>query len=258
MAEIGIIGVGHLAEYLLRGLLQAGTAAERILLSPRGHGAKLAASHGFALARDNAEVAAKAPLIVLTVRPAQAEEAVAGLPWRAGQVMVSACAGVPLARLRPLVGPATVLRAMPISAVAVCASPTALYPDEPCARALFARLGEVLPLRDEAEFEAATVSAAVYGWVHDLIGRSAAWSEAAGLDPTTARRLAALTFGAAARMVVADEEKSVTALVASLATPGGITERGLRVLQEREVAPAWDAACDAVLAHLRRIGDRRS
>jgi methylmalonyl-CoA mutase cobalamin-binding subunit len=179
------------------------------------------------------------------------------LPWRAGQVMVSACAGVPLARLRPLVAPATVVRAMPISAVAVCASPTVLYPDEPRARALFARLGEVLPLRDEGEFEVATVSAAVYGWVHDLIGRSAAWSEAAGLDPTTARRLAAMTFSAAARMIVADEEKSVAALVASLATPEALPREGLGVLQEREVAPAWDAACDAVLAHLRRTGERR-
>ncbi|MDQ0467920.1 pyrroline-5-carboxylate reductase family protein [Labrys wisconsinensis] len=249
MAIIGVIGVGHLAAAMLQGLMRAGFPAADLVLSPRGRAAEIGASHGIALAADNAALVERAGLVLLAVRPAAAAGALAGLPWRRGQLVVSACAGVPLAALKVVAAPAEVMRIMPLTAAEIGASPTAVFPDLPAARPLLDPLGPVVPLASERDFEVATVSAAIYGWVQDLVGRSAAWSERHGLAPDTARRLTALTFVAAARLI-GERDEPIPDLLRSLVTPGGITERGLDVLAARDVPQAWDAACDAVLAKL--------
>ncbi|MEN5081799.1 pyrroline-5-carboxylate reductase dimerization domain-containing protein [Bosea sp. TWI1241] len=249
MTRIGFIGVGHLAEELIAGWLRSGVPAERMILSPRGHGRDLAERHGITLAADNDAVVAGADIVVLATRPTDAVAAVAGLGWRAGQLLVSACAGVPLDALRSAVAPAAPVRIMPLTAASIGASPTTVYPDLPALRPLLVRLGPVIPLAGEAQFEVATVSAAIYGWAQMLIGLGRDWSVAQGLSEQAARQLAATTFVAAGRMV-AERPEPVEELLASLVTPGGITERGLSVLSEDGVPQGWERACDAVLAKL--------
>ncbi|WP_377288277.1 NAD(P)-binding domain-containing protein [Rhizobium sp. SG2393] len=247
--KIGFLGVGHLAASVITGLQRSGIDPSTVLLAPRGKGQALAAAHGFALARDNADLVARADLVFLAVRPADAASAVAGLPWRAGQVLISACAGVPIAGLAA--GPASIVRAMPLTASEIGASPTVFFPDDPMARALLSRIGPAIALTGEAEFEIATVNAAVYGWAQDLIRQSAVWAAAAGGDAETMRRLAALTFVAAGRMM-AEKDDPMERLLADLVTPGGITELGLDRLDAAGQPAAWRAACDAVLARLRK------
>ncbi len=251
--NIGILGVGHLAGYLVPGLLRH--PANRVLLSPRNaaRAHALAEAHGAAVAADNAALVEACEVVLLAVRPDQAAAAVAGLPWRAGQTLVSLCAGVPLARLAAA-RPAVLARAMPITAAALGESPTCLYPDGPeseTARAALAPLGPVLPLREEAQFETATVSAGFYGWVQGLIGAMTAWQEQAGLPPETARPLVAQTVKAGAAMVLASPDKSVEALTREVCTPGGITALGLDTLERLDAFADWEAASDAVLARLR-------
>lgn len=243
---IGILGCGHLGGYLAAGLARAGRAD--VMLSPRGQGAALAARHGLRLAEDNAALVRAADVILLAVRPADAEAAVAGLPWRAGQVLVSCCAGV---RLSGLGTAAQAMRAMPISAAAIGASPTTVFPDLPKGRAVLKCLGTVIPLASEADFDVASVAGATYGWVHALIGHMADWGAAQGLDAATSRRVAAATFEAAARMVEADA-RPVPEMVASLATPGGITAAGMDVLDASGAFGAWDDAAAAALRRMRR------
>lgn len=254
--RIGILGVGHLGAYLVRGLVDAGTAPGDLLLSPRGAEAarRLSERHGVAVAASNAALVEAADLVVLAVRPADAVAAVDGLPWTSGHLLVSACAGVRLDALRPPAAPAEVVRAMPISAVSIGRSPTTVYPDHPDAREVFSRVGEVLVLPDEDAFSVASVSAALYGWVHDLIGHSVAWSAAQGLPEPLARRLQAQTFAAAAGMVLDAPDLPVDELVRRLATPGGITQAGLDSLRRDGVGQAWMDAQDAALARLRALG----
>lgn len=245
---LGIIGVGHLAAALLAGLHRAGFAPGEVLLSPRGRAAEMAVRYGHPLARDNADLVARCDLVLLVVRPAAAPGAVAGLPWRARQVLVSACAGVPIAALDT--GPARRMRIMPLTAAEVGASPTACFPDLPEARRLLEALGPVIPLTSEAEFEIATVSAAIYGWAQDLIARSAEWAAAQGLDPLVARRLNALTFAAAGALIDSKPEP-MAQMLHELVTPGGITERGFQILKAHGVSAGWEAACDAVMDKLK-------
>ncbi len=249
--KLGILGVGHLAESIIHGLLRSGTAPADIMLSPRGKAASLAERHGLRLAADNKALIEAADVLILAVRPADAPAAVVGLPWRDRQIVISVCAGVPLASLA--VAPARAVRAMPLTAAEIGASPTPYFPDIAEAAAVIGGFGFAIPLASEAEFEVATVSAAVYGWAQDLIRRTADWSAGEGAGAATMRQLVALTFVAAGRMM-AEKPEPMERLLADLVTPGGITELGLDVLAKGRQPEAWQAACEAVHQRLTARG----
>ncbi len=248
--KLGIIGVGHLAVSVLRGLLKAGWAPGDIMLSPRGQAARMAEAHGFVLAADTASLVTACDHIMLTVRPGDAVAAVNGLAWERRHLLMSACAGVTIADLAEATTPATVLRIMPITASELNASPTVVYPLVEDARPVLDALGGIIALDREDQVDVASVSAAIYGWVQALIRDGADWSAENGLDDATARQLVARTFVAAGRMI-AEQDASMAELLDSLCTPGGITEAGLDHLDRANVPEAWRGACDLVLERLR-------
>lgn len=248
--RLGILGVGHLATAMIAGLVRSGMPAHSMMLSPRGRAAEVSTRYGIPVAADNASLVAACDVVILAVRPVSAPAAVAGLPWRDGQVVVSVCAGVPLAQLA--VAPASAARAMPYTAAEIGASPTVYFPRLPVVHALLERMGPAIPLASEDEFEIATVSAAAYGWAQDLIRRTANWSVAQGGDPTAMRLLVAQTFVAAGRLI-AEKSDTMEKMLEELVTPGGITELGLNTLAAGGQPDIWQKACEAVLDRLRAV-----
>ncbi|WP_425406311.1 pyrroline-5-carboxylate reductase family protein [Hwanghaeella sp.] len=247
--RIGFIGVGHLARCLISGFLKSGLPAERLLLSPRGQSKTISNETGIEVAASNAALVDACDIVFLAVRPANAADAVDGLPWRKDKFLVSACAGVPIAALAARAQAPRIIRVMPVTAAEIGASPTVCYPSAPRIEDLIAHLGPVIPLSGEQHFETATVSAAVYGWVQKLIQVSADWSSSQGLSPDTARQLSAGIFSAAGQTVAASDEP-MEELLHHLATPGGITELGLNHLENHHVSEAWTGACQAVIERL--------
>ena len=250
--RVGIVGVGHLAGYLVQGLRRASADIE-IILSPRNaeRSAELAARFGATVASDNQAVADAANVVILATRPGDAVAACEAVAFRPGQTVVSVAAGLALDALKPAVAPATVVRAMPISCAAINESPTLLYPDDPQAHALFACLGQVHVLPDEARFTPASVIAAFYGWVYALLDETVAWTAQAGVPPQMARSLVLETVRGAADMALAHPDGELAAMLDALATPGGFTEHGLQVLHRRHGLAAWTEALEAVLNRMR-------
>ena len=248
--KLGVIGVGHLAGAVLKGLLNGGVAAGDVCLSPRGRGPEMAERFGFGLAEDNAALVEACDVVLLAVRPDDAAEVVRGLPWREGQVLMSACAGVRIERLAEASAPAEVVRVMPITASELGASPTIVYPMRPEVTPYLEAIGTPIPLDSEEQFETATVSAAVYGWAQAMIRTGTEWGIANGLDPAAARQLMARTFVASGR-IQGEQDAPMDDILASLCTPGGITEAGLRHIEAEGVPEAWAGACDLVLRKLR-------
>jgi len=244
---VGILGVGHLAFALVTGLNRAGLPSQSMLLSPRGRARELSARYGMEVCADTAELVRRADIVVLAVRPHDAAKAVEGLPWRAGQILVSVCAGVPLSDLSA--APAQPVRAMPLTAAEINASPTVFFPDIPEARWLIEQLGPAIALRSEDEFEIATVNAAIYGCAQTLVRQSAEWCAAKGTDAATMRQLVAQTFVAAGRLI-AEKDQPMEDMLRELVTPGGITELGLNVMAAGGQPAVWQAACEAVIARL--------
>lgn len=249
--KIGILGVGHLAGYLVPGLLRE--PSFELLLSPRNaeKAAALAARYAVTVMPSAEALVRDSAVVLLAVPPEKAPAAVENLPWREEQTLVSLCAGVPLGSLAAA-RPATLARAMPTTAASIGQSPTALWPDLPAARQAIEPLGPVVALPDETAFESATVAAALYGWLQGLVGEMTDWQVAAGLPPETARGLVAQTAKAAAAIIQARPETSIELLTRDVCTPGGITELGLEHLRRNDAFDPWHGACDAVLERLRK------
>lgn len=246
----GVLGVGHIGGAIARGLLHAGLEPGRILLAPRGAGA---VGLGLEAARDNSDLVARADVVFLCVRPPLAAEVVAGLPWRRGQLLISTCAGVSRRTLAAAAGAPEIVRAMPMMSAAAGASPTVMFPDHPRAASILGMLGRVTPLGREEELAVATAVAVAFTFCHELVGRTADWAIANGLDPAAARMLPAAHFVAAAAAMGAEDARAYGAVVAALATPGGLAEAGLAQLRARDFANTWRAAFDAALARVEAI-----
>jgi pyrroline-5-carboxylate reductase len=252
LERLGIVGVGHLAGYLVEGLARARPELE-VVLSPRNvdRSAQLAARFGARVATDNQQVCDAAEILLVTTRPGDVGKVCSGLSFRAGQTVISTAAGVGVGTLTPVVRPASAVRAMPLTCSAIGRSPTLLFPDDPSARVLFELLGTVLAVEDEAQFTPASVIAAYYGWVFALMDDAVSWCADAGVPEATARALVLETTRGAAEMGLRHPDRELADLLDSLATPGGVTRLGLQTLERSRGLEAWIEALEAVLQRLR-------
>ena len=138
---------------------------------------------------------------------------------------------------------------MPNLAVALRKSPNALVAqglDEAGREAvsdLAERLGSAEWLADEAQFDLVTALAGSGpGFVYRFIDALAAGAAALGLDPAQAERLAVqMVEGAAA--LAANGAHSPADLARRVASPGGMTQKGLDVLDDGQALETLVTRC---------------
>lgn len=252
---VGVIGVGHLARYLVAGFARADAPPE-IVLSPRNAATSrmLADRFGAKVAASNADVVERADVVLLATRPPDLIEAATGLPWRDGQTAVSLAAGVALFGLSRTVAPATAVRALPITAAEIGESPTCLHPDNAAARALFERVGSVHAFDDETTYDAASIQGVVYSTFHTVVQSVAEWLDRGGVPADEARALAARAIRATAGMVAAHPELSLERMVDEFATPGSLTLTAVEAMRDNGALAGINEAFDRALARTREIG----
>jgi len=248
---LGIIGVGHMAGFIVQGLRGQGYDGT-IVLGPRNRdtAAQLAADFGCQVAASNQAAVDAAEAIFLTVPAKLAKPVLEELKFRPDQLVISACAGQGYDHLKPAAAPARLAISMPLAAAAIGKSPTLLYPDDEGAKKVLTPLGPVQVMKDEATFSAAVANSATCGWFMDLIRELAVCNERVGLAPDEARRLVTLTVEATTAYLLTIPEQPLPKIVDSLASKGGITERGLEVLRAQDANAPWRAAFEAVLERL--------
>ena len=248
---LGILGTGALAAHLVAGLRAGGFIAE-IIVSPRGSdvAATLAAAHGVQVAASNQEVVDRAHMVLVCLPAAQGADILRSLTFSAEHSVCSAMAGVGPDLLAPLMEPATVCQSMmPGASNAIGAGPCLLFPAVQEWQALLARLGPVLAPSSQAEYDIAAVFGALSGASFVLMQALAAWFERRGIAPELARPLVAATLAGNAA-VLRDAPHDWEAIIASVATPGGVTEQLVSALQQTGGLAAWDSGLDAVLERM--------
>lgn len=247
--RIGLLGIGHLAGFLVQGAQGAG---HEFVLSPRNaeRADDLARRFGCQVADSNQALVDACEMVLVCLPAAQGLEILRGLSFRPGQALCSAMAGVPVNALRAAVAPAEVTVAMmPGHANAYAAGPTLLHPPHPRWAAFFAACGPVHELVTPRDFETAAVFGAMSGASFAFMQRLIDWYQAEGLDPTTARRLVAETLRGNAEVLLLSTDPLET-IAAGVATPGGITEQLLTDLAERDALLAWSHALSRVLRRM--------
>jgi pyrroline-5-carboxylate reductase len=249
-ADLGIVGVGAIAEAIVTGLCGAEDNATSIHLSPRSaeRASRLAARYpSVHVADGNQSVVDRASVVLLCVRPQDAPAVLSDVAFRAEQVVVSVMAAVSIDALRALVAPAEVLvRAIPLPAVARRAGLTAIYPRHEVASAIFDPLGGVIAVEDERALDAlsaATATIAAHLAYLDTISR---WVAERGVPRTDATRYVTAVFGS----LLATRPDDFSTLADEYATAGGINEQFLAALRRAGVFDVVDRALDDVADRL--------
>ena len=242
---IGFVGSGSMAAAIARGL--AGEV-DGMLFSDSGSGraAALARELG-GEARSSQEVAERADVVVLAVKPA-ALDAVAPSIGAAKEI-VSVLAATPLERLRAALPGAKILRTMPNVGVEVrqgviCVAGEA----SPEVRATLAKIAHVVEI-EEKDFDGATaVMGCAPAYLALAVEAIADAGAADGLAPGLARELIVETTAGTAELLRRRHPAEVRRAVAS---PGGSTEAGLEELDRLGARAAFAAAVDGSLRRMR-------
>ena len=243
---IGFVGSGSMAAAIARGWVGTG---QTMLFSDAGSGraGALAEELGGETAT-NAEIAGRADLLVVAVKPAKLADVAPELG--AAKEVVSILAAVPLAQLQEALPGARVLRVMPNVGVEVRRGVLCVCGEASAAtRELLGRLGHVVELADGDFDEATAVMSCAPAYLALAVEALADAGAAAGLDPELARELVVETTAGTAELLRIHHPADVRRAVAS---PGGSTEAGLEALDREGARAAFEAAVEASLERMRR------
>jgi pyrroline-5-carboxylate reductase len=259
---IGVVGLGNMGGAIVRGLLASGHPAELI------HGFDVddgrAASLGIRSCESVSDLAGRADVIVLAVKPWLIEGVARGVAAAKGTaVVLSVAAGLStesLLRAAPELR-GRLVRAMPNTAAAVRRSSTALFADasaEPRARAaaesVFGAIGSTAWIPREELMHTATAivgSAPAFLYVFAEALEDAAVLE--GMGRTEARRMLGTMIEGAGALLSA-HQGSPAALKDGVTSPGGTTIRGVAALEEGGYRAALIAAIRETVARSREMG----
>lgn len=221
---------------------------EAMLFSDSGSGRarELAASLG-GEAVSNAELGARADLVVLAVKPATLGQVAAELGRP--RLVLSLLGATPLSRVATAFPDAETHRVMPNVGVEVGRGVLCVAgPESEPLRAKLELLGRVVELPD-SEFDAATAvmgcAPAYLALAVEALGDAGA---AAGLDPELSRELVVETTAGTAELL---RERHPADVRRAVASPGGSTEAGLEALEREGASGAFAAAVEASLERMR-------
>jgi pyrroline-5-carboxylate reductase len=224
-----------------------------VLVSDAGSGRAraLADELGGEALDSNLELARRADLVVLAHKPAQLSPVATEIAGE-GKPIVSILVATPIATLEEAYPAAPVFRATPNTPVEVrrgvicfASAPGVPTELEDEVRALFGRLGKVVPL-SERVMDAANAITAVGPAYQALLAE--AQVEAAlrhGLSAHLAGRLVVETMAGSAALL-AQRNYDTLAVRREVTSPGGTTARGLAALERAGVRGAFQDAMDAV------------
>lgn len=277
MMKLGFIGGGNMAEALIRGLLEKKLFKPSDLIVSDVVAArrrKLARGFKVATTRDNLDVLATAPAIVLAVKPQQIDVVLdeiaramapsARVGARASRktlacgdrLFISIAAGVTLSRLQAALGErARLIRVMPNAPAmvgrgmaAVARSRGASKADESFALKIFRAVGDAVTLKDESMLDVVTaLSGSGPAYVYLFVKALADAATSEGLPADLALRMALKTVeGAEYNMRMS--KLGPDELIRIVASPGGTTEAALKRFAAANfsgiVAEAVKAAAD--------------
>jgi pyrroline-5-carboxylate reductase len=251
--QIGLIGAGNMASALARGWGEPVLATD----SGSGRAAALARELGGEAATSNADLAERVEVIVLCHKPAQLDAVAAEIGDRARRV-VSVLAATPLQRLRAAYPGAQVARAMPNTPVEIRRGVTCMAFDEQgdpafaqAARDLFERVGTVVTLPDRLLDIATGLSGVAPAYLSLIVEAQVDAAVRYGLPAEQGVEiLAAALEGSAALLRARDGD--TLALRREVASPGGLTARGLEALERGGVRAAFSDAMAALVAGAQR------
>ncbi len=251
--KIGLIGVGHLGKYLVQGFAKSKQGIEFHLSDPNPEKTvPLVSKYGGSSTTNNQAVVDNTRIIVLATRPDDIVEVLRSLTFKKDQLVVSVAAGISLKTVNSIVSPAKAVRVLPISCVAINKSPILMYPENKPIKNLFSLVGHVHILPNEDSFSPGTsLVGAFYAWLFLLMDETSSWTTKAGINPEMARKLVIQTMEGACGMASEQNNMELKEIWKTLATPGGISEIGAKILSDNNSITGFSKALNTVTDRLK-------
>ena len=265
---VGFIGAGNMARSLAGGLLKNGWKKDQIILSDPEPVQRQAIETvlGIKAFADNNEVAARADLLVLAVKPqilSDVAKPLASTVQKKKPLVISIAAGVRIEDIdRWLGGGLAIVRAMPNTAALIGSGASGLYANDRVddgmrnqAESILRAVGVTVWLEDEYLMDVVTALSgsgpAYFFLVMEALEQAAIES---GLDPKQARLLTLETAFGAAKMALEGHEEPAQ-LRRRVTSPGGTTEQAMKILEEGGLRGLFKNAMQAAGDRARAIAD---
>ena len=252
--KLGFIGTGNIASAVVEGFCTSCPPPRdglSILVSPRNEDKARNLEARFPQVRragSNQEVLDQSGIVLLAVRPAAAPQILADLRFREDHTVISFIPVIPLQTLASLVMPARrVFKALPLPYAAQHLGLLPFFPPDPGIADCLRPLGEPMPVADERELHLLWAVTGLISPFYALMETIQGWCVAGGADPAISKRYTASMYAALASLAEQKTSASFKALTGEAATPGGLNEMALGMIQEGTTLPDLKRALDAIL-----------
>jgi pyrroline-5-carboxylate reductase len=264
---VGFIGAGNMGEILIRGLIQSGKVGKSKILACDANKERLgyiSKTYGIKTVASGRELIKKASIVIIAVKPQNIDDLLNDLSTLSheGHLFISIVAGVTAEKIADKMHHQSgIIRAMPNAPASVLAGITALYPgrnitpdDLKRAVSIFECVGSTVIIKNEALMDVVTgLSGSGPAYVFLAIESLSDAGVQLGISRAESSLLAAQTVYGAAKMLL-ETGKHPSELKDIVATPGGTTFAGLKMLEKCNFRSTIMEAVEAATKRSRELG----
>jgi len=242
MERVGFIGGGNMAEAVIRGMTSQGL--KDILVSEPGDERRsyLEKTYFVKTTSDNRVVVSSCSIIILSVKPQNMPQVLDEIrsDITEGKTVVSIAAGIPLAYLKSKLNTTSIIRVMPNTPALIQSAMSVMSlsedfkgGDADTVRKILESIGKVLELPEKYMDAVTALSGSGPAFLSYFIDAMIEGGVKAGLKRETSQTLMIQTLMGTAKLL--DTGMSPSELRKMVASPGGTTEAGLKVLDENDL-----------------------
>ena len=235
--SVGLLGAGTLGEIVIGALLAAGWLPDQVAAveSRSERVEEVAAEHGIVASTDAAEVVPGRQVLVVAVKPNDVDTVLASVASLVTpeQLVLSLCAGVPIARFEAALEGVPVVRAMPNTPAAVGMAMTAYAPGAHAGddhlsvcREILTSIGDAVQVEEPMLDAVTAVSGSGPAYVFLLAEAMEQAGRDLGLDAEVATRLVQQTIAGAGKLL-ATSPQTAEELRIAVTSPKGTTAAAL-------------------------------
>jgi len=255
-----------MAEAILRGLISSKTFSKNsIMISDKDPARSKQISKKFKIkaAESNVEVARNSDVIILAVKPQSMHNVLADIAGKVttGQLVISIAAGITLKSFEKYLAKVPLVRAMPNNPcligdgiTAICGGKLAQETDIKTAEKIFLSVGDTIRVEEKQMNAVTGLSGSGPAFIYEMVDALTDGGIEAGLPKNISESLA-LTTALGSIKTMIRTKKPPEELKNMVASPGGTTVAGLRVLEEANFKGALKKAVVKASARAKEISE---
>lgn len=263
--RIGFIGAGKMGGAIIKGLIASNFISNGHILASEineQNAKKVASELGIAVVTDNNILVEKSDIVVICTKPFIMEEVLNGIQSSANnkKLFISIAAGVTTEKMENILGDVPVVRVMPNTPAFLGEGMSVLAKGKFAskeqillAQKMFDQVGKTAIIKEDLMDAATGISGSGPAFMYLVIEALAKGGIELGLDEDIALELASQTAIGAAKMVM-ETGKSPEQLRVEVTTPGGCTEVGLNVMNDKNVSGIFNEVVKATARKAKELG----